>query len=219
MNYNGLEIEKHHCPISLDKEARDRIVDELTHVASDAFGKPRPRDDVEKHVLPVSTLLIAKRKNKAIGFSTSNNYHLGDFALIYGAGTCVLKSEQGNGIYPMLNEERLKTELEKIKADDFYFSVRTQNPIIYSSIGKVERISELYPKPEEKTPKEILKIAKRISRVLGCEINDGMVVKNAYDSCLYEKVPRCKDEKINDMFDALLNYNRDGLLIVGKILK
>jgi hypothetical protein len=219
VNYNGLKIEKYHCPISLERRVIDRLVSELTYVATDAFGKPRPREDVENHVIPVSTLLIAKRKNKAIGFSTSNVYHLGDFALIYGAGTCVLKSEQGNGIYPMLNEERLKAELEKIKADDFYFSVRTQNPIIYSSIKKVERIDKLYPDPETKVPKNILVVAKKTSRILGCEVKDNLVVENAYDSCLYGKIPRCRDEKINNMFDSLLNYERDALLIVAKILK
>lgn len=219
MNYNGLKIEKYHCPLSLEKEVINQLVSELTYVATDAFGKPRPKEDVENHVIPVSTLLIVKRENKTIGFSTSNVYHLGEFALIYGAGTCVLKSEQGNGIYPILIEERLKTELEKVNADDFYFSVRTQNPIIYSSIKKVKRIDEIYPYPETKIPKDILGVAKKTSRILRCEVNSNLVVENAYDKCLYETVPRCRDEKINNMFDSLLNYERDGLLIVAKILK
>lgn len=196
---------------------KDQLIKELTYIATDAFGKPRPKEDVENHIIPVSTLLIAKRENKTIGFSTSNIYHLGDFALIYGAGTCVLKSEQGNGIYSMLNEERLKTELEKIKADDFYFSVRTQNPIVYSSIKKIERIDKIYPCPETEIPKDILDVAKKTSRILRCEINNNLVVENAYESCLYERVPRCRDEKINNMFDSLLNYERNALLIIAEI--
>lgn len=213
MNLFGLE--RHYCPLSLKKEVIDQIVESLTPVARNAFGMSITKEDVRNHVIPVDTLLIASQEGKVKGFSSYKTYQFEDYAVIYGAGACILRSEQGKGLYRFFNNEGIKTELSKNKANKFYFAARTQNPVIYATVNKI--LDCIYPNDEE-TPNDICVVARKMAHILGGEIDKDFVMRNAYDSCLYDEIQRYKDEKVNNMFDRLLRYeNGDALLIVGKL--
>ena len=215
MNYNGLQ--KYHCPLSLEKKVRNQIVDSLTPVAIDAFGTDMTREDVENHVIPVSTLLVSRNSEEVKGFSAYKTFNFEDYAIVYGVGASVLRSEQGKGLYRRFNEEGIKVELRKNASNKFYFAARTQNPVIYASLRKMDLIEKVYPN-EEKTPHDIEEIAEKIANILGGQIDKNFVMKNAYGKCLYDEVQRYKDEEVNNMFDSLLSYEKgDALLIIGKL--
>jgi hypothetical protein len=213
VNYNGLE--KHCCPSSLERGVINRLVEELTPVARNAFGMPITKEDVKNHVIPVDTLFITSQEGNVKGFSSYKTYSFEDYSVIYGSGACVLRSEQGKGLYRRFNEEGIRTETDKHKAKKFYFAARTQNPVIYATIGRI--LNRIYLN-EEESPDDICEIARKMAHILGGEIDKEFVMRNAYGSCLYDVIPRYKDEKVNNMFDRLLRYEKgDALLIVGKL--
>jgi len=217
INYPNKEMEE------MEKE---ELVDELTNIARDAFGIDITKEDVKSHILPVSTMTLALDEEEIIGFSTSNYYNIRDYDIIYLVGTCVLRKYQGNGIFSNLLDITLKEETFKHNGTEIFIT-RTQNPVLYS--GVIKFLDEIYPSGYEckycKSPnntsnkKEYLQLGKIFAKeILNGELSDNFVMRKAYGVCMYDAIPRSKDQHVNSLFDKLLNYEKgDAVLIVGKL--
>lgn len=196
---------------------KGELVDELTKIARNAFGTQITKEDVRNHIIPVSTMALAKLGKDIIGFATTDFYRVEDYGVIYLVGTCVLREHQRNGVFSqlldiVLKEETFKHEEAKI------FVTRTQNPVLYKSVNKF--LDEIYPNNDNTcNKKEYLKLGERFAReILDGKLSDNFVMKGAYGRCMYDEIPRSEDTSVNSLFDKLLDYNDgDAVLIVGKL--
>jgi len=210
-------FEVYHNPgRSLHGPKRERVVSELVSIAKKAFGPGMGREEVEKHVLPVRTLIVAKYGNETVGFTTNDIFKLPKGKkLLYLVGTAVSPEQQHRKMYSVLRPFSILLELTK--GDAHYFGSRTQNPIVYAALGKLN----VYPREGEATPPHLVRAAKKLASQLSPnQLFDEkrLVHVGCYGRPLYKTTPRHHDPKINEFMDKYLNYERgDGLVMVNDL--
>jgi len=210
VNYNGLKV--YHYPSRLEEEVKARINEKSTVIARDAFGPQMKFEDVREHVTgnSIETLLINES-----AFSSYRKYNLKESTVLHNVGAAVMRSEQGKGIYRMLNETAIESELNKNCKT--FLTGRTQNPSVYASIRKIKSVKSVYPS-KEKPPDYILDVKEEISKLFGKRVDDNFKIDGVYGKCLYNYKPKCRDEIVNKMFYDLLNHEKgDALLIIAEI--
>lgn len=222
--FGEIKIRRVDNPIYLEDSEKKNLLPELTRIANRAFGSTLSEKEVEEHVFPVSTLLLAEAGGKIAGFSASSHYHLrdarGDYSIVYLVGVGIDPEFQEAGLYDSLIKQRLDIETKKAGADEVFIATRTQNPRVYGSVRKhLERImpsESFYENPGGF--EEMHDAAKEMARILGCTINERCVAKGVYGASKYPTLPKYKDEEVNKMFERELDINKgDGFMIVGQM--
>ena len=77
-DFGEIKIRRVDNPQYLEDSEKRNLLPELTKLANAAFGTYLPEQEVEERVFPVSTMLLASKDDRTVGFSTSNHYHLRD---------------------------------------------------------------------------------------------------------------------------------------------
>lgn len=221
--FGEIEIRRVDNPQYLGDSEKRNLLPELTRIANRAFGSTLSEKEVEEHVFPVSTLLLAEAGDKIAGFSASSHYHLrdarGDYSLVYLVGVGIDPKFQEAGLYDNLIKQRLDIELAKAGKGRVFITTRTQNPRVYGSVRKhLERIipsENFYENPNGF--EEMHNAAKEMAKILGCTIDERCVAKGVYGASKYPTLPRYKDEEVNKMFERELDISKgDGFIIVGE---
>ena len=194
---------------------RETLLNDLTDIARDGFGSEITKEDVENHVMNVDILSLMNNGNHIIGFSSFDNIRFNGMNILYLHGAVVKRNFQKNGIFSRF----CKTVMSLDNYD--FLSMRTQNPVIYATAEKLT--NTIYPNIDEAIPHEIKDIAKYIAKDYlkmddFCENN--LVGRKTYGSSLYQDIPRCENDCINEFFDDMLNLDYslgDSVIVIGKV--
>lgn len=192
-----------------------KIVESLRIVVAESFGVPAEKksiDGIRDHVANVDVLAVMYDDEKIFGFASARI--MPEHDLFYLHGAAVLQKIQGKGISLSV----VKFLIEKSKMSRIAFT--TQNPAMFCLCKRVFGL--VYPRPE------IVAVPRRME-VLGAELMKGrkgefspetFVAKDLYSSCLYDRIPDCKDVTVNEWFKNRLNIengmSRNAFLFVGE---
>ncbi|MFB6204321.1 MAG: GNAT family N-acetyltransferase [Candidatus Nanohaloarchaea archaeon] len=185
-------------------------VDRLVDVAQSAFDRDGipTREDVEQHILPVSTLVTAEIDDELVGFSSTEVLELEE-PQVYAVGLSVHEDYQGEGLGKVMRTLGVK---EESVSDDPLVSTRTQNPAVLSYM---QDLFDAYPR-EEETPDRIASSLEELARELDPEAEfDPPVMREAYPEAMYDQVP---EHELKPFMDEKLEYeDGDAMLIAGSV--
>lgn len=153
----------------------------IVRIAKDAFGPSMSDDEVEKVVIPSTSLWIASKGGVDIGFTAATQKQ-NEFYL---AAAAIIKKERGKGLYSIFNRLRLNEGLDK---NFSVFTTRTQNPNVERGITVA------------------LESLKTEHCIEGYAIKHD-IIPGVYGRLLTEKVQKSPYENITQIFSAL-NYER-----------
>ena len=169
-------------------------------------------EGVRDNVTNVDVLAVMYDAEKVFGFASARIIPEHDLFFLHGAA--VLRATQGKGVGLSV----VKILLEKSKMQRIAFT--TQNPAMFCLCRKVFGL--VYPRPE------IIAIPERLE-IIGAELMSGrkgefspktFVAKELYSSCLYDRIPDCKDMAVNEWFKSRLNIenglSRSAFLLIGE---
>lgn len=186
---------------------RSSLVDVLVPVARDGFGTPITREDVDLHAFSGDFMHLLKRDGRIVGFSTYRRFATEFGPVLHFNGTVIERDSQRCGLY------RLARTLAFAEERPAYFTLRTQNPVIYGVAQDFAK--KIYPNGRP-VPEHVLSIA----RCIGGDTmeSETLVVRGFYGTSLYDTIPECGD--VNRFFNESLrmNYQRgDAVIAVGSL--
>lgn len=181
-------------------EITNKMVEEAAKVANRGFLRTKKdkmsKKEVREH-MQGDTLYLVKQEDEIKGFASFKN--LGD--LLYLEGIVIDPCMQGRNCFYTIVEK----EFEKNNAK--YFSLRTQNPVMFSAANRL--VDKGYLKKvyfdlnncSEKSKNKLLEIQDYLKMKCIGFVNKGTYKKSLYGSGEYEYNHHTINEIINDMFE------------------
>lgn len=171
-------------------------------------------DGIRNHVVNVDLIAFVHNNKQIMGFASAKL--LAENArTLHLHGVAIDEEFKGMGL-----AKRLVTGL--LTVGEFqYLTYTSQNPVMFNLLSSV--CEKVYPSiVDEGIPDEIVSLGK--SSIVG---RSGVldpktfVIKDLYEKCLYQSLPRSKVAVVNDWFDSSLNVKDrttgDGFLFVGEL--
>jgi hypothetical protein len=214
----GMEIKKLIRPNeTLSDSNKEIFLRDTLQLARAGFGPGVTEEDVKNHVLMTPTIVyLIEEEGKSIGFSSYREFEFGSENILYLDGIVVQPSQQGKGLFKKINDIQLGQE------DYTLLATRTQSPVIYRALQKLDRMGKMYPNPETETPERIRNVLKYVGEEkLGME---NISLENSVDRGTYGEggmyAERPVHPTITPFFNEQLEIDYlagDSVLIVGEL--
>lgn len=199
-----------------DESRKDvqELISELTLLTALSFGMPldeESNDGTRHHIQNVSALAILHTEDEALGFASGIFPREDSFYL---HGIAISPKAKGHGA-----AKKLVGALHELSGLEI-MAFTTQNPVMFCLARSVCR--EIYPNPEKGLPDVFQKQATRLMNGRSQTFEQGSgVCRNLYTRCLYEFLPPCGDESVNEWFDSELDVHEGqtchGFLFMGQL--
>lgn len=146
----------------------------------------------------------------ACGFASSYTTQCGEPTVGYRAGTSIMPSARGRGIYKAL----INLSLDRTDFD--YIATRTQNPRVYETLKQFTPEGTIFPQPKIKPPKEILEIA-RATCENGVVEPETLIVRGVHGFVREDRsFMTARSKPIQDFFIQSLGCD-DGFMVVVQL--
>lgn len=187
-------------------------------VAAQGFGVElgaQSLEGIRSHVLSVDSLAVLHQEDTLLGFASSKFFKEEGVFYLHGIVVSPLSKGQGGGAL------LLQTVLEQTNFP--MIALTTQNPVMFCLLRRFCR--EVYPSPlQPLVPQELSWIGNRLVVGRSGRFSETtFVIKELYKRCLYNAIPRSRDEAVNRWFDKTLavkkGVSRNGFLFVGEKAK
>jgi hypothetical protein len=187
-------------------DSNPQDLDEVVNVVRNGFGRNLDYKDIYEHATSPENLLLIRDK-EIKGMASYNRKVFSGFPCLVLEGVALDPSVQGKGVFGRL----IGCAYEKEKV----ICARTQNPQVYSAMGKF--CISIYPN-KEPMPEAIKAIQKEFATYSGCKIEDKGIVRGYYGGLFYGVEP--KHPTMSSLFREELGmdlHRGDAILLVGII--
>lgn len=171
-------------------------------------------DGIRNHVVNVDLIAFVHDDEQVMGFASAKLLPKNDTTM-HLHGVAIGDEFKGLGL-----AKRLVRMLLTI-GEFQYLTCTSQNPVMFNLLSSV--CEKVYPSiAGEGIPNEIVLLGK--SSIVGRSGTldpETFIIKDLYEKCLYQSLPRSKVAGVNDWFDSSLGVKdgttRDGFLFVGRV--
>lgn len=189
----------------------------LCVVVNQSFGTDLENDGddgIRNHIVNVDSIAFIHNNEQVMGFASAKLLGKNN-TVLHLHGVAVDDEFKGRGFAKRLVSGLL------IVGGFTHLTCTSQNPVMFSLLSSV--CDKVYPSiGEAKIPSEIISLGENsiIGRA-GTLDPKTFIIKDLYEKCLYQSLPRSKVDAVNDWFDSSLGVKdgttRDAFLFVGEV--
>lgn len=171
-------------------------------------------DGIRNHVVNVDSIAFVHSNEQVMGFASAKLLGKGN-TVLHLHGVAVGDEFKRNGF-----AKRLVKGLLMVGGFS-HLTCTSQNPIMFNLLSSV--CEKVYPSiVDERIPDEIVMLGKSsIVGRAGTLDSKTFIIKDLYEKCLYQSLPRSKVNAVNDWFAYSLGVKdgitRDAFLFIGKV--
>lgn len=171
-------------------------------------------DGIRNHVVNVDSIAFVHNDEHVMGFASAKLLGNGN-TVLHLHGVAIGDEFKGSGLAKRLIRGLLMV------GRFTHLTCTSQNPVMFNLLSSM--CGKIYPSiGEAKIPSEIVSLGEcSIIGRAGTLDPKTFIIKDLYEKCLYQSLPRSKVAVVNDWFDSSLSVKdgttRDGFLFVGKL--
>jgi hypothetical protein len=158
------------------------LIENLAAVANSGFGRNIEYNDVRDHLLGGDILYLFRKNDAPVGFVSFLSYTINETSMLFLDGIVISKDHQKQGIATHV----ISSELEQ--KDYSVIALRTQSPVMYSTLKSLPSVKRVYPNLDELPSGTYQTIKELYSRRYNREIPRDLVVRGARKG-VYSQVP------------------------------
>ena len=218
------EIELIRCASAVPESRQDLLLEQINAVIWDNWTTTRPvwsRSESPFH--PDFGLVFLRRNRATAGYAIYRRLSIDGEPAIYLAGTGVMTSHQGKGVYRAMTRAIFQAEWQDIaERNEVYYAWRTRNPVLWSSnAAYCKAVAPAIPDEREITVLQelALKMARWMYPDIPVEV-PSMIMRNVYDHMTYLRRPlHSCDSPIDAWFANAIPDPVDAIFSVGIVTK